>query len=176
MIGQHKRDFELVPYNREWVDHYNREAEILKSVLGDTALQIEHVGSTSIPGMPAKAIIDIMVAVPTLIRSSNLLLGLDCIGYTYKPFDTIPDRMYFAKEIEPEIRTHHLNLAIKGTGFWNNQLMFRDYLRANDELANEYIQVKKSFAEHYERTNHVDVEWKSDFVAKALRLAKDELN
>ncbi len=105
MIGQNKRDFKLVPYQNEWVDLFNQEAELLKSVLGENALLIEHVGSTSIPGMPAKAIIDIMVAVPTLIRSSALILGLDSIGFTYKPFDTIPERMFFGKEIQPEIRT-----------------------------------------------------------------------
>jgi len=72
MIGQYKRDFKLVPYNEEWVDHFNREADLLKSILGIKALQIVHVGSTSIPGMSAKAIIDIMIAVSSLKRSSEL--------------------------------------------------------------------------------------------------------
>jgi GrpB-like predicted nucleotidyltransferase (UPF0157 family) len=173
MIGQNKRDFKLVPYQNEWVDLFNQEAELLKSVLGENALMIEPVGSTSIPGMPAKAIIDIMVAVPTLIRSSALILGLDSIGFTYKPFDTIPERMFFGKEIQPEIRTHNLNLALIGSKFWNDELLFRDYLRLNKQLATEYIQVKKSFAEYYARTNHVDVEWKSSFVAKVLEMAKN---
>jgi GrpB-like predicted nucleotidyltransferase (UPF0157 family) len=175
MIGQHKRDFELVPYQSKWIDLFNQEAKLLQSVLGGKSLRIEHIGSTSIPGMPAKAIIDIMVVVPALIRSSDLILGLDSIGYTYKPFDTIPDRMFFGKEIQPEIRTHHLNLVLRGSEFWKNQLLFRDYLRLNDQLAIEYIQVKKSFAEYYARTNHLDLEWKSAFVAKVLKMAKDEL-
>lgn len=174
MIGQHKRDFALVPYKMEWVDHFRREADLLRSVLGGKALQIEHIGSTSIPGMSAKAIIDIMVAVPTLIRSSELISGLDSIGYIYKPLDTIPERMFFGKEIQPEIRTHHLNLVLKGSGFWNNQLLFRDYLRTNEKLAAEYVKLKRGFTEYYARTNHVDEEWKSDFVEKVLKLAKGE--
>lgn len=174
MRGQHKRDFELVPYQSEWTDLFDQEAMLLQVVLGETALQIEHIGSTSIPGMAAKSIIDIMVAVPSLIRSSELIFGLDSIGYTYKPFDIIPERMFFAKEIQPEIRTHHLNLTQKGSEYWKNQLMFRDYLRKNDQLASEYIQIKKSFADYYARTKHIDVEWKSEFVAKVLELAKNE--
>jgi len=175
MIGQVKGDFELVPYKTEWVDHYKQEVDLLRSILADMTLHIEHIGSTSIPGMAAKAIIDIMVAVPSLIRSSELIFGLDSIGYTYKPFDTIPERMFFGKEIQQDIRTHNLNLTLEGSELWKNQLMFRDYLRENDHLALEYIQLKRSFSEYYKRTNHVDVEWKSDFISKVLKLAKDEL-
>ena len=174
MIGQLKGDFELVPYKKEWIDHFNEEAVLLMSILGDKALQIEHIGSTSIPGMAAKAIIDIMVAVPSLIRSSELIFGLDSTGYTYKPFDTIPERLFFGKEIQREIRTHNLNLVLKGSDLWKKQIMFRDYLRENDQLALEYIQLKNNFSDYFTRTNHIDVEWKSDFVAKILKLAKDE--
>jgi len=175
MPGQHKRNFELAPYQSEWIELFDQEAKLLQSVLGDTAEQIEHIGSTSIPGMAAKSIIDIMVAIPSLIRSSELIIGLDTVGYTYKPKDTIPDRMFFSKEIQPEIRTHHLSLTQKGSEFWKNHLMFRDYLRENHQLASEYIQIKKSFADYYARTNHIDVEWKSEFVAKVLELAKNKL-
>ena len=89
MIGQYKRNFKLVPYQNDWNDHFKREADLLISILGEKVLRIEHIGSTSIPGMSAKAIIDIMVAVPSLKRSSDLILGLDNIGYVYKPFDII---------------------------------------------------------------------------------------
>ena len=171
MNGLHKRNFELVPYQSEWVDLFDREADLLRSTLGEKALQIKHVGSTSIPGMAAKSIIDIMVAVETLDRSSDRMLALDAIGYDYHPLDTIPDRLFFAKEIQPEIRTHHLNLAQKGSEFWKNQLIFRDYLRDNDQVASEYIQLKKDFAEYYARTNDLDREWKSEFVAKVLAMA-----
>ncbi len=173
MIGQHKRNFELVPYRSGWRDLFAQEAQLLQSVLGETALQIEHIGSTSIPGMAAKAIIDIVVAVPALTRSSELITSLDSFGYTYKPFDKIRERLFFAKEIQPEIRTHHLSLTEQGSSFWENHLLFRDYLRQNDELAAEYIDVKKGFADYYARTNHIDAEWKSDFVARVLELAQN---
>jgi len=159
MIGQHKRNFELVPYQNDWNDHFKRERGLLFSILGEKVLRIEHIGSTSIQGMSAKAIIDIMVAVP----------------YEYKPFDTISERMFFSKESPPEHRTHHLNLSKLESSYWINQLLFRDYLKENDQLASEYIQLKERFAEFYARTNHVDLEWKSAFVAKVLKLAKDDI-
>lgn len=172
MLGQHKRVFRLVPYQSAWIDHFDQEADRIQSALGDRALHIEHIGSTSIPGMAAKPIIDIMVAVQKLTLLSDLILPLDAMGYDYYPVDTVPGRMFFAKEIRPEVRTHHLNLTKKGSEFWENQLLFRDYLRENDQLASEYIQLKKDLAEYYARTNHLDREWKSAFVARVFEMAK----
>jgi GrpB-like predicted nucleotidyltransferase (UPF0157 family) len=172
MLGQHRRVFKLVPYQSVWIDHFNREADRIRTTLGDKAIQIEHIGSTSIPGMPAKPVIDIMVAVEKLTLSSDLILPLDSIGYDYFPVDTVPGRMFFAWEVRPEIRTHHLSLAERGSAFWENQLLFRDYLGENDQIASEYVQLKKEFAEYYARTNHLDREWKSEFVARVLEMAK----
>jgi GrpB-like predicted nucleotidyltransferase (UPF0157 family) len=172
MLGQHKRVFELVPYQSAWMDYFNQEADRIQFSLGDRALQIEHIGSTSIPGMAAKPIIDIMVAIEELTQSSDLILPLDAIGYDYFPVDTVPGRIFFAREIRPEIRTHHLNLTQKGSKFWENHLLFRDYLRENHQLASEYIQLKKDFTEYYARTNHLDREWKSEFIARVLKMAK----
>ena len=172
MIGQHKRVFDLTPYQHAWADYFMQEAERVGSVLGDKALQIEHIGSTSIPGMPAKPIIDIMVAVEKLAPTSDFIIPLDVLGYMYHPFDTVIGRLFFAREIQPEIRTHHLSLTRRGSDYWVDQLLFRDYLRKDQQLAAEYVQVKKGFAEYYTRTNHLDMEWKSEFVAKVLEKAK----
>ena len=170
-IGQHKREFELAPYQRVWADDFDQEADRIGSALGYKALQIEHIGSTSIPRMAAKPIIDIMVAVEELAQSSDIIVPLDAIGYGYHPLDTVPGRMFFAREVRPEIRTHHLSLTQKGSEYWETQLTFRDRLRENDQLASEYIQLKKEFAEYYARTGHLDRGWKSQFVAKVLEMA-----
>ena len=84
--------------------------------------------------------------------------------------------MFFSKESSPEIRTHHLNLTKSGSVFWKNELLFRDYQRENEQLAIEYIDLKNRLAEYYALTEHVDVEWKSPFVAKVLELAKKDMN
>jgi len=172
MIGQHKRVFKLTPYKRVWADQFDQEADRIRSALGDKAQRIEHIGSTSIQGVAAKPIIDIMVAVEELAQSSDLIVPLDQIGYVYRPLDTIAGRMFFAREIRQDIRTHHLSLTQNGSDYWVNHLLFRDQLREDDEVASDYVQLKKDFGEYYARTNHLDTEWKSAFVAQVLEMAK----
>lgn len=174
MIGQHKRNLNVVPYRSGWVELFEREADLLRSTLGENIIGIEHIGSTSIPGIAAKPIIDIMVAVASLNQAKELIPLLETIGYEYKPHDTVPERMFFAKESSPEYRTHHLNLVSQDSRFWKNQLAFRDYLRAHDQIATEYADLKKRLAEDYARTNQIDLDAKTPFVARVLELAREE--
>lgn len=174
IIGQHKRDLNVVPYRSSWKELFKQEQDLLERTLGEKALKIEHIGSTSIPGMVAKPIIDIMVAVVSLTQAIDLIPKLEALGYEYKPHDTIPERMFFAKEHTPEYRTHHLNLTAQDSVFWNNQLAFRDYLREHDQVAIEYGNLKRHLAEVYSQTNELDRDGKTGFVTKVLELAKGE--
>ena len=175
MIGQYKRNIAVVPYRSGWVDLFQQEADLLRRALGEKALRIEHIGSTSIPGMVAKPIIDIMVAIDSLVQATELIPVLEALGYEYKPHDIIPERLFFAKETPPEFRTHHLNLAQQDSGFWKNQLAFRDYLRAHKEMAAEYGQLKRRLAEEYARTHQLDLDGKTEFVTRVLELAEKEV-
>jgi GrpB-like predicted nucleotidyltransferase (UPF0157 family) len=174
MIGQHKRDLTIVPYQSGWKELFEQEANRLRNVLGKKALRIEHIGSTSIPNMAAKPIIDIMVAIDSLTQATELIPIIEALDYIYKPHDTVPERMFFAKENQPEFRTHHLNLTEPGSGFWKNQIAFRNYLRTHDQIAAEYITLKKHIAQEYARTKQLDPEAKSEFVARVLELAAQE--
>ena len=161
MIGQHKRDFTVVPYQGDWKEHFEREADLLRSALGEKALRIEHVGSTAIQGIHAKAIIDIMVAIVSLTEAKELIPVLESLGYVYRPIDIVPERMFLRKESNPEYRTHHLNLTTQESGFWKNKLAFRDYLRAHDQIAAEYVELKKHLAEVYACTHEIDLDGKT---------------
>jgi len=174
MIGQRRRDFNVVPYQSSWKDEFEREADLLCAAIGEKALRIEHHGSTAIPGMSAKAIIDIMMGVNSLAQAAELIPLLEEIGYEYRPKDEIPDRMYFRKESLPGIRTHHLSLTPLNSRFWKNQLAFRDYLRRHDRTAAEYINLKVRLAEAYARTHKIDPDGKTEFVARVLELARKE--
>lgn len=174
VIGQYKRDLSLVPYQSGWPELFEREAQRLQVALGEKALRIEHIGSTSIPGLAAKPIIDIMVAVPSLAQAGDLIPALEALGYQYKPLDTIPERIFFARERKPEHRTHHLSLAESGSGYWRKQLAFRDYLRTHAEMAAEYVVLKEDLAAEYTRTQVLDREAKTEFVVKVLQLAEQE--
>lgn len=171
-IGQHKRDFTVIPYQSDWKAYFEREANILQNALKEDALRIEHIGSTAIPGMHAKAIIDIMVAVVSLTQAKGLIPVLESLGYVYRPIDTVPERMYFRKDHKPEYRTYHLNLVAQESSFWKNQLAFRDYLRTHNQIAAEYVELKKQIAVDYARTLEIDLDAKTEFVSKVLALAK----
>ena len=174
MIGQHKRDFTVVPYQSDWKAHFEREANILREALGENALRIEHIGSTAIPNMHAKAIIDMMVAVQSLIQAKDLIPVLESLGYVYRPIDTVPERMFFRKGHMQDYRTHHLNLVTQESGFWKKQLAFRDYLRTHEQTAREYVELKRRIAADYARTQVIDPDAKTEFVAKVLALAEME--
>ena len=174
MIGQHMDDFTVVPYQSDWKEHFEREANLLRNALGKDAMHIEHIGSTAIPGMHAKAIIDIMVAVVSLTHAEELVPVLESVGYVYRPIDTVSERLYFRKEHISEYRTHHLNLTTQESKLWKNQIAFRDYLRAHDQIAAEYIQLKKLIAASYARTQEIDLDAKTEFVLKVLELAEKE--
>ena len=174
MLGQHKADITIAPYQSGWQELYERETGLLRGVLGDHALRIEHIGSTSIPGMPAKPVIDIMVAVASLTEATKLIPLLKALGYQYRTPDTVPERMFFAKECAPEVRTHHLNLVQQASGFWRNQIAFRDYLRTHSQTAIEYADLKKHLAETYAQTHRLDRDGKTAFVASVLELAAKE--
>lgn len=174
MLGQHKGNIAVVPYQSGWKELFKREADLLRSALGEKALRIEHIGSTAIPGMVSKPILDIMVAVVSLKEATKLIPVVEALGYEYKPHDTIPERVYFAKEHPPENRTHHLNLTQQESRFWKNQIAFRDYLRGHDQIAAEYGDLKKRLAELYAHTHQLDPDGKTEFVARVLELAKKE--
>lgn len=174
MLGQHKTDINVIPYQSHWKFLFEREADLLRSTLGDKALRIEHIGSTSIPGMVAKPIIDIMVAVKSLKEAEELIPVLESNGYEYRTPDTVLERMFFVKESSPMYRTHHLNLTQRDSGFWENQLTFRDYLRVHAEIASEYGDLKKRLAETYAHTHQLDPDGKTEFVSRVLKLAQKE--
>ena len=115
-----------------------------------------------------------MVAIESLPHAVKHIPELEACGYLYRPHDTIPERMFFAKEPIPEFRTHHLNLTELGSGFWVNQIAFRDYLRVHEDIAEAYVNLKLYLAEKYARTQVLDIDGKTAFVSQVLKLAKKE--
>jgi GrpB-like predicted nucleotidyltransferase (UPF0157 family) len=174
MIGQYKRDLTIVAYRPEWPALFKREATYLRRALGTKALQIEHIGSTSVPGLAAKPIVDMVVAVTSYAQAMALIPSLEEVGYLYRPHDIIPDRLFLAKERAAEIRTHHLSLTEPDSGYWQKHLAFRDYLRSHDQVAAEYVNLKRQLAEEYARTGVLPSEGKTAFVAQVLELARQE--
>lgn len=166
----------IVPYNSEWPLIAQTEIEKIKSVFpADAIIDIQHVGSTAIPDLSAKPILDIQIAVLSLEVIKLIAVPLlQKLGYEYWAANPDPKRMFFVKNMPPygEKRTHHVHIFEKNSDHWCNKLLFRDYLRSHTDLAKEYERLKIKLAQEnlYDREKYTDE--KSDFVNKVLQLAK----
>ena len=136
----------IVPYDSEWPARFAAEAVVIRQTLGDAALRIEHVGSTSVPGLAAKPVIDIQVSVPSLEPLSHHLVPLGRAGYTHVPLGAF-DLVYpFFQKPDEWPSTHHIHLCVVGSEEERNHLAFRDYLRTHPVVAGEYVELKRELA------------------------------
>jgi len=147
-LGLDRGVVRVVPHDPAWAALFADEAARLRAVLGDAVIGIEHVGSTSVPGLAAKPILDLAASVPSLAAAAGLLPALRPLGYHHKPDPGLPERIYLVKGA-PERRTHHLSLAEPGSRFWRQHLLFRDLLRADPSLAAEYARLKHDLARRH---------------------------
>jgi GrpB-like predicted nucleotidyltransferase (UPF0157 family) len=129
---------DIVPYDDTWPERFEAEREVLRAVFAGIDAGIEHVGSTAVPGLGAKPIVDVMVGVSNLAEVETLFAALEREGYRYVQAHeaTIPERRYFRKPILGP-SAFHLHCVVKGGAFWARQLAFRDYLRAGSLRAIE---------------------------------------
>ena len=135
-------------YDPTWPILFEEESVRIKKALGSFALAIEHVGSTAVPGLPSKPIIDLLVGVPSLQEAKERCMGPNKeLGYIYKPeyVSWLPGEMFFRKG-PPGPWTHHVHLTEPSHPRWEARLVFRDYLRAHPEAAQAYAKIKCSLA------------------------------
>jgi GrpB-like predicted nucleotidyltransferase (UPF0157 family) len=97
-----------------------------------------------------------------------LFAGLAELGYKHRPLDTVPDRLFFAKDTNG-LRTHNLSVCVFGSDFWVGHLKFRDRLRADEKLARDYVRLKRVLAERFPRDRVAYTDAKEQFIAAALR-------
>jgi GrpB-like predicted nucleotidyltransferase (UPF0157 family) len=166
-LGLGRREVRLVPHDPRWAAAYHREAERLRQALGDYALDIAHIGSTAVPGLPAKPLLDIVVAIPSLAQRDEIVPLLAQIGYEYRPHDAIPDRLFFIAGA-PDARRVNLSLAEVDSPFWRDHLAFRDILRARPEIAAAYARLKADLARRYREDRLAYTAAKGEFVAQVL--------
>ena len=124
----------------------------MRALPADQVLAIEHAGSTAIPGLAAKPIIDIFIAVPSIdVARTTLVEPIKTLGYVYWEENPDKDRMFFVKGMPPygERRTHHVHIFEPTSEFWQRALAFRDYLRRHPDEAERYQQLKLDLAVRY---------------------------
>lgn len=160
-------------YTSDWVKQFQEEREILKGIMGQKAIAIEHIGSTSVEGLGAKPILDIAIGVNDLKVVSEFVEPLKQIGYEFVYHKEFPERRFFRKG-QWRAGTHHLHFYQFEGEHWNNQILFRNYLRNNPDVLEEYHQLKVNLAEKFRFDRVSYTENKAPFIQKVLQKSKKE--
>jgi GrpB-like predicted nucleotidyltransferase (UPF0157 family) len=140
----------IADYDPRWPELFESEKQRLRESLGNQIVHIEHIGSTAVPGLAAKPVIDMMVGVESLkVADAFCILPIINLGYEYiKAVETkLPLQRYFRRNSTKGVRTHHIHLVEFGTDWWRHYLVFRDYLRSNVEARTAYENIKRELAQ-----------------------------
>tara|TARA_B110000438_G_scaffold203950_1_gene195670 strand:+ start:461 stop:1000 length:540 start_codon:yes stop_codon:yes gene_type:complete len=157
----------LEEYDSSWVSKYETEKDFLLDVVGQwNCGGIEHVGSTSVPDMVGKPVIDIMFGVLTLERSKPAIEVLVENGYSYWPYK--PNVMHWFCKPSDVFRTHHLHLIPFQSPLWQERIKFRDILRSNQDVATQYAKLKRELATNYKQDRETYTMKKWPFIQQAL--------
>ena len=137
------------PYNEAWKEDFAAIRGELEGALGDLALRIEHVGSTSVPGLSAKPVIDIDVVIRDRSQLPDVVSAMASIGYHHEGDLGIPGREAFKYEGKEHLRNHHLYVCAQDSAELKRHVAFRDYLLSHPEAVAEYSRVKEEGAALY---------------------------
>ena len=157
----------LVASDPDWPARFESERALLEAAIGDRAVGgIHHVGSTAVPGLDAKPIIDILIGVADLESSRSCFEPLAELEYLYAPY--LADEMHWFCKPDPRRRTHHLHLVPVGSPRFGDEIAFRDLLRADQATAGEYLALKRRLAAEFEHDREAYTDAKAGFIAAAL--------
>jgi GrpB-like predicted nucleotidyltransferase (UPF0157 family) len=156
----------LLEYTAEWRSLFEEERFRLANQIGEAIIEIQHIGSTAIPGMIAKPILDMAIAVVNFEEAYGAIPKMEGLGYTYRGENGIPRRHYFVKG---EPRTHHLHMVEIDSEDWLINLRFRDYLIAHPTAAEAYSRLKSTLAEKYPNDREAYQAGKARFIQEILR-------
>ena len=168
MTERHPNDtIHLVEYNSNWPALYEQERAFIAAALGEITAEIHHIGSTAVPGLSAKPIIDIMVAVTQLTSPEDYGRKLQPLGYEYHDSEEA-GRIFFRKGMP---RTHHVHIVECGSWTLRRHLLFRDYLRAHPQAMQQYAQLKQELAIRFESDREAYTQAKTEFIESIVALA-----
>jgi GrpB-like predicted nucleotidyltransferase (UPF0157 family) len=169
-----KEEVALVDYDPSWPDAFAAERARLMAAFPGTFLEIEHIGSTAVPGMRTKPIVDLMAGVRTMEEAIALNAPLCANRYTTPPGmnECMDDRQFFLRHARGK-RTHHLHVVVHDSPGWHARLQFRDRLRADDQLRGRYMDLKADLANRFASDRESYTAGKSDFIARAAQKEGD---
>lgn len=165
-VVSHKK---ILPYQESWPQKFATEKEKLQHIFDSEKFVIEHIGSTSISGLSSKDIIDIAILIDNVSTADAFIDNLKQIGYIHDVQGSSTERHFFRKYGEDNF---HLSLGYKNQGsFWQRQILFRNFLRKNNEYRDEYQKLKEDLIEEYPDGSDEYMRGKTAFVERVLKLA-----
>ncbi len=157
----------IVAYDPTWPEQYEAERARVEAALGDLVLAIHHIGSTAVPGLPAKPTIDILVELRTLDLPEDRVATMERFGFEYRGEYGIPGRRYFS-----DGHSRHVHAFLADNPEVQRHLLFRDYLRAHPADAARYAALKRDLAERYKDDHAGYTEAKAPFIEAVIERAK----
>lgn len=167
-LGLRRGVVEVVPYDPRWPALFEVTAAELLRAVGPSILGVHHVGSTSVPNLCAKPILDVLLSVPDFDAALQLVPDIEALGYVFRSDEEIEDRHYFRRGND-KARTHHLSLATPSSRHHIDTIAFRDALRRDVQLASDYAELKLELARRFPQDRESYLNGKTDFVLGVLR-------
>lgn len=171
----HRARIVIAPYDDRWPELFAAERSLLIDLFRPIPVRIEHIGSTSVPGLGAKPIVDIMLGADRLSEVERRIPSIVAQGYQYMPeFEAaLPERRFFVKP-QARPRAFHLHAVEQSSKFWERHLLFRDHLREHPETAAEYFALKVDLAAQFGDDRDGYTNAKTDFIEGVIRKARVE--
>ena len=170
-LGLASRTVRVVPYDAAWPDLYSAEVARVEPILFDRGISLvfEHTGSTAVPGLAAKPVLDILAGRQSEEQRDEIIAALQAAGYDYRGEQGIPGRDFFRRG---DPRQYHVHLTAIDSEFWRDHRNFRDHLRAHPEVAALYAHLKLELARRYPNDREAYIEGKTAFVESILVAAR----
>jgi GrpB-like predicted nucleotidyltransferase (UPF0157 family) len=165
MPDDDRRPVEIAAYSPEWPRRFAAERDLLARVFTPDVFTIDHVGSTAVPALGAKPIVDILIGAPTLAEIEARIPAIEMLGYRYAPEHeaALPERHYFARPARHP-RLYHVHAVRADSRFHREHLAFRDALRADAALAARYLTLKRALAARHGRDREGYTDAKAAFI------------
>jgi len=170
-LGLESGTVRVVPYDPAWRTLFDAEIARIApfAAAHEILIRLEHTGSTAVPGLAAKPILDILAGYDGDGERTRAIRALETAGYTYRGEQGIPGRDFFRRG---EKRQYHVHLTRVGSAFWDDHLTFRDHLRATPTAAEAYAELKLDLAARYPTERELYIEGKTEFVRETLARAR----
>ena len=158
------RKVEVVLHNSMWQEMFEDESKDVANALGDNVIAVYHIGSTAIPHIYAKPIIDLLIEVKDILKVDEQSLEMETLGYQVMGGFGISGRRFFLKNNQEGVRTHHIHIFEVGSAQIERHLAFRDYLIAHPEDAQRYSDLKYKLAIEYPTDIDAYMDGKNSFI------------